>query len=186
MSSEKGQTLIELIIVIAVVVVVMGALTFATIASIRNAQFSKNQAQATKLAQEGIEKVRTARDRSDAIGGNFQNDGNLVDSWQDSDLWNFSIYQSCQPNTCYFKFNARAFSFLGRSNSIPASAEDPLEDGSKFKRVVILTDSPAVVSDGAGGTVPSYKVQKMVTVIVTWTDFSGSHESHLTTTLRKI
>ena len=72
---------------IAVSVIVVGALVFAIIASLRNAQFSKNQSQATKLAQEGIEKVRSARDRGETIGGNFTIGNAVIDSWQDSDLW---------------------------------------------------------------------------------------------------
>jgi DNA-binding NarL/FixJ family response regulator len=44
-----------------VAIIVVGALTFATIASLRNAQFSQNQAQATKLAQEGLEKVKSLK-----------------------------------------------------------------------------------------------------------------------------
>ena len=74
MSSEKGpvcrqagQTLIELVIAVAVIVIVVGALVFATISSIRNAQSAKNQTLATKYAQEGLERVRVGRDRNKSI-----------------------------------------------------------------------------------------------------------------------
>ena len=66
-SSEAGQSLIELIVVTAVAVIVVGALTFATIASLRNAAFAKNQSQATKLAQDGLERMRSLRDRDSDI-----------------------------------------------------------------------------------------------------------------------
>ena len=173
MFSEKGQSLIELVVVIAVIVIVVGALVFSTIASLRNAQLAKNQSQATKLAQEGIEKVRSMRDRGDLIGGAFQINSQPIDSWLDSDLWTQHIYGNCIPN-CYFKFNVSSFTYLAAASSIPSSAEEPLSDG-KFKRAIILSDDSV-----------TYQSQKTVTVIVTWIDFSGSHESRLTTFLRKI
>lgn len=173
MWSEKGQTLIELIVVISVAAIVVGALVFAIIASLRNAQFSKNQSQATKLAQEGIEKVRSGRDRGETIGGSFTIGSAAIDSWQDSDLWSQQISQNCVPN-CYFKFGSSGFQYLTAASDLPSGAEDPLSDG-KFKRVVILADNS--ITHGS---------QKTVTVIVRWTDFSGNHESRLTTILGKL
>lgn len=172
-SSDRGQSLIELVIVVAVIVIVVGGLVFATIASLRNASLAQNQAQATKLAQEGIERVRAARDRSDAIGGNLVINGVLITSWRDPNLWSQQISPNCQPN-CYFKFSGSNFQYLGAAPDIPSSAEDPLSDG-KFKRVVILSDESS-----------TYSAQKNVTVIVRWIDFSGNHQSQLTTILRRI
>lgn len=60
---ENGNSLLEVLVAATVGVLVVTALTFATIFSIRNARFAQNSAQATKLAQEGLEKVRTQRDR---------------------------------------------------------------------------------------------------------------------------
>lgn len=85
----KGQSLIEVIIATTVGILVVTALTFATIFSLRNANFAKNSAQATKLAQEGIEKVRTLRDR----------DGF-------TQLWPITFSCSIEVNNCYFYFNA--------------------------------------------------------------------------------
>lgn len=67
--SENGNSLLEVLVAATVGVLVVTALTFATIFSIRNARFAQNSAQATKLAQEGLEKVRTQRDR------------NIIDLW---------------------------------------------------------------------------------------------------------
>ena len=173
MFNEKGQTLLELIVVVAVSVIVVGALVFATIASLRNASFSKNQSLATKLAQEGIEKVRSARDRGDPIGGNFTISGVTITSWQDPNLWTQQISPNCLPN-CYFKFGSSGFQHLTAASDIPSTAEDPLGDG-KFKRVIVLADDST-----------TYQQQKKITSIVRWTDFSGPHESRLTTILRKL
>lgn len=171
---NSGQTLIEMIVVITIGILVIGALVFATIASLRNSQFAKNQAQATKLAQEGMEKVRSARDRGELIGGGFTIDGFIIDSWKDDNLWRQITNTCASPSNCYFKFSSLGFRFITVATDIPSSAEDPLGDN-KFQRVVILTDDPS-----------SYTEQKTVTVIARWTDFSGPHESRLTTILRKL
>ena len=181
MLNNKGHSLMELIVVVAVSAIIIGALVFATISSLRNTQFSKNQVQATKLAQEAIEKVRTNRDRVSPITGNFILGGATVDSWQDADLWTQRINGNCgnstatPPSYCYFKFNSAGdFQYLIAANDVPSSAEDPLSDG-KFKRVVILGDDAS-----------TFGSQKTVTVVVRWRDFSGDHDSRLTTILRKL
>lgn len=176
MLTDKGQSLIELVIVISIGAVVVGALVFATISSLRNAQFAKNQAQATKLAQEGLEKVRSLRDRN--IPTSIQYPG-LTDA-RFSDLWGIdfscSVPQSCPtaPSTCpsgncYFYFNA---SNSELRNATPVNFEE-ISD-SYFKRQFFIED----YVDGTQ--------QKKVTSVVTWTDFSGPHESRLTTILRRI
>lgn len=170
-TKQKGQTLVELIVVIAVVIIVVGALTFATIASIRNARFSTNYAQATKLAQEGLERVRSGRDRNNLISGSFTLGSGTVDNWQDPDLWSNSISANCIP-VCYFKLKnppsiPGEIEFIGTSTLLA-------EQISSFKRSIVLSD-----------TALSFSVEKIVTATVSWTDFSGTHESRLTTILRK-
>ena len=64
MKKDGGQSLIEMVVAIAVVVIVILALVAITTTSIRNAAFSRNQALATKYAQEGIERVRAYRDQN--------------------------------------------------------------------------------------------------------------------------
>ncbi len=196
MFSEKGQSLMELVVVIAVMVVVIGALTFATIASLRNAQFSKNQAQATKLAQEGLEWVRTGRDRNACIS-NLDGFTTVVNSWNGSiacpvlngsgKLWDYKITGSdsavhCDyepaspiiPSQCYFKIlSTGVLQNIGQSSTFPITWAEKIPQ-SIFSRVVTLSDDA------------SWQNQKQVTVIVTWTDFSGSHESRISTILRRI
>ena len=165
---ERGQSLVELVIVIAVVAIVVGGLVFATIASIRNATLAKNQAQATKYAQEALERVRTARDRRDTgtISGLTLGGGSVTD-WQDADLWANSISaSSCNP--CYFKLTSPLGVLQGTTLLSP-------ETVGQFSRLVIL-------SDGANSA-----VEKIVTVTVSWTDFlQKTHESKLVTILRKL
>lgn len=181
-SNQRGQTLLELVVVIAVSVMVIGALVFATIASLRNAQFAKNQAQATKYAQEGIERVRTGRDRSALISA-ITNCSQLT-SW--SNIWSCQITGGCDvpavglvaANKCYFTVSsAGALTYINSSTSFPQDLAEPLPSAEEpiFRRVITLSDDPSTNT-----------TQKTVTAIVTWTDFSGPHESKLTTILRKL
>lgn len=195
MCSEKGQTLLELVVVVAVSVIIVGALVFATIASLRNAQFSKNQALATKLAQEGIERVRIGRDRNICIN-NMTGFTPPVNSWNGESsntgcpgpgaIWSYHISGDCDrpdltpPALCVFNIGPSGQLTLiisgfqpTASNPLPSGAETP-SGSTAFKRVILLSDK-----DDFGN-------QKEITAVVAWTDFSGYHESRITTVLRRI
>ncbi|MDO8573979.1 MAG: hypothetical protein Q7R77_04510 [Candidatus Daviesbacteria bacterium] len=185
MRNNAGSSLMEVIIATTVGILVVTALTFATIFSLRNANFAKNSAQATKLAQQGIEKLRTSRDRNSSISIY----GTPVDSWSGSNpIWNYQIKIAggCEnPSTggkCYFNLNSVTdnltnigFAFVSTTNTpFPSLVEQVSYGNLIFKRAVILSDDA------------SYTTQKIATVVVAWVDFSGSHESRLTTVLRKL
>lgn len=175
---EEGQGLLELVIVITVVVIVLGGLTVATISTIRNASFSKNQILATKLAQEGIERVRAGRDRNYAITGLPGITSWNGDTTGTGSIWANPLEGSCAdsiaspPTYCYFKIESDGrLTFLSSQSSIPSGAENIAPN---FRRVAIVGDY----------SIP-FATQKKVTVIVGWTDVSGTHESKLITILRK-
>lgn len=197
MNHEKGQTLMEVLVASAIGILVVTALVMATVFSLRNASFAKASAQATKLAQEGIEKVRSMRDQNDLFGGNnFKFCNQQVDSWQDPDLWSCQIsHQDCTASSnCYFRIgtvtppssvSVPALLYIMNAADVPSGAEDPLGDG-RFTRVVVLSEDATNVQLSDGSMVPSYQVQKIVTVIVRWKDAGGPHDSKLTTILRKL
>ncbi len=156
---ETGQSLLEVVIAMTVGILVVTALVFATIFSLRNAQFAKTSAQATKLAQEGLERVRILRDRDGRIDYT-RGDGSLTSKF--SDLWLLTF--AC-PTNCYFYFNT--------SEILTGYSADRFESvPPNFQRQFQIENN---------GT-----DQKKVTVIVKWTDFAGPHESRLTTILRKL
>ena len=163
LDKEKGQSLLELIIVVALALMVIAALTFATITSLRNAYLSKSSLQATKFAQEGIEKVRSIRDRDGSVSAGFNGGTNKF-----SQLWGIKLYEVCIPSPCNFLLDP-----LNNNLSQNNTAAEDL--GDSFKRSVKISDDTS-----------SYQDKKEVTVIVNWVDFSGTHESRLTTYLRKI
>lgn len=168
MFNDKGQTLMELLVVIAVSVIIIGALVFATISSLRNAQFSKNQAQATKLAQEGIEKLRSIRDRNSSITTSIRyplsTPPRNIDKFSDT----YSVYLSrdhCNGTNgiCYFRFLSGVL-----------TQEATKETIGNFSRQILLSDDA------------NYQNIKKASAVVTWSDFAGPHQSVLTTILRKL
>ena len=177
---QNGQTLLEVIVVIAVGIIVVGALVFATISSLRNAATAKNQAQATKLAQEGLEKVRTSRDRNGQIA-NFTGTCVGCTSWVSTDpLWtrNLSTAGICgtPPSGCYFTLNF-TLNPSGDLDYITFSASPPSTGGEQignFRRFIILSDDA------------NFAKWKIAEALVTWSDFAGSHQSRMKSILRCI
>lgn len=188
---QSGQTLLEVVVVVSVSVIVITGLVFATIASLRNAQFSKNQAQATKLAQEGLERVRVGRDRNQCVNNIY---GDTV-SWNGNSsnaacpgvgkIWDYLLNGPglCNdatnfnpPKKCYFVVNSEgSLTFKASQDNFPESLAEGIPPPSPiFRRVITLADGSP------------YDKQKIVTAIVRWTDFSGFHESKLITILRNI
>jgi Tfp pilus assembly protein PilV len=62
--TQTGQSLIEVIVMLAVVVMVVTGLVVGTVSSLKVTTFSSNKSQGTKYAQEGMELVRKDRDTS--------------------------------------------------------------------------------------------------------------------------
>lgn len=161
---NKGQSLLELIIVMAVAIIVVGALTVVTISALRNANLSKNQLQATKFAQEGMEKVRSIRDRDGTVITNFGG----VPRDKFFQLWDVKLIDVCTPQPCNFLLNS-SDNILTQNNTTFES----LEGG--FERRIKITDDNQ-----------TWQNRKTITVLVNWVDFAGTHESHLKTILGRI
>lgn len=70
---EHGQTLIEVLVALGAAVAVLFGITVAVISSLNNAQFTKNQNLANKLATQGMEIVRQLRDSSSSGLSQYQN-----------------------------------------------------------------------------------------------------------------
>lgn len=64
MKNQKGQTLIEIILVLSVSILVLSAIVVGVTTSLSNAQHTKNQNIANSYAQEGMAVVRQMRDSS--------------------------------------------------------------------------------------------------------------------------
>lgn len=182
-NKQNGQTLLEVLVAIAIGIFVVAALTFATIFSLRNANFAKTSAQATKLAQEGIERVRTGRDRNssvtnlDASVKSWKGDGTAGSAIWDYRITGAGLCDNPPTGKCYFNVDSTGLlNNIGfGQTSFPLSAQGIPSAKPVFRRAVILSDE--------SGT---YQTEKKVTVVVTWKDATGEHESRLTTILGKI
>lgn len=76
LNNESGQSLMEVLLAFGVSILIMGAIVSRVIASLDNAQYSKNQNLATTYAQEGLDIVRRIRDASwidfeNRVDGNY-------------------------------------------------------------------------------------------------------------------
>lgn len=153
LKSQKGQSLLEIVVMIGVLVVIVTGLVIVTINGLKNSQFSKNQLQATKLAQAGLEQVRTIKNRNcPVVVGNdsywWFNAPLLV--WGESSVDNTNFQIILDDSRCELKQSLNPDFF-----------------NNQFSRFVEMRNDPA------GG--------KLITVRVIWSDFSGSHEAkHVT------
>lgn len=159
--NEQGQTLLEMIVVITVGIIIVGALTFATIGSLRNANFAKNQVQATKLSQEALENVRSIRDRNLPNSVIYETASGPTSTF--ADLFN----ESCSPNGCYFTLNSDGTVLTGGTEASYEQIEGV------FNRQIVLKDGR------------DKNLEKEVTSIVEWVDSRGEkHVSRISTILR--
>lgn len=173
MLNLKGQTLLELVVGMSLITVVIGALAITTTYSLRNTQFSKNQAQATKLAQENLEKVRTIKSSNYGVCP----DGQVPClTWEE--IWDekFGKAGSCSALGCTYipTNNCTVTDDLVKALCLTYSAA-PVNIGNGFTAQVIIEDDVA-----SSGT------QKTVTSRVFWTDTTGEHSSDLVTVFSKL
>lgn len=160
---ESGQAILEIIIVSGLAIAIITAITITTLTGLRNSQFSQNQAQATKLAQEGLEAVRVIKENNCPVftGSNYYwsnpNSGPLVwDPGVTFDSFNFRyVLTSTNPTS----LNCRLYV------TVPEVISD------RFTREI------KILNDGLN--------QKKITSKVKWKDAAGEHESFLVTFVTK-
>ncbi len=163
---SRGQSLVEVLVVLSVATIVMVALIIIIIVGLRNAQFAQNQAKSTKYAQEAIEQVKSIRDRNGTI--RFAEKTNFAELW---DVY-MNGDSSCADSLgeavgCYF--------ILESGPSLVSTTFGTSKDlGDGFSRQIIFEDKNNL-------TPPHYQTEKWVNVKVFWTDSSGMHESNLQT-----
>jgi hypothetical protein len=165
LKDKKGQSLLEVTISLGLLVVVLFALAVVTINALRNSQLAKNQSQATKLAQESVDLVRTIRNKNcpltmDGISYYWYTTGASPSPplvW-DSVLTNI--------NTKKFRATLNADGSCGEITDINGEEKDI---NGTFTRVITITQvSPKLIS---------------LTANVSWEDISGDHNSQLVTIL---
>lgn len=161
---QNGQSLLEITITLGVALMVMIALTITTIQGLQSSQYSQNLLQATKFAQEGLERVRFLKAKNIPLKVNSVNY-----YWYSTTplVWDLSfgseeedlkfIPDGCTTTTCTLE-------------SVSGNTYESLLSG-QFQRKI-------VVSDESLGS-------KKFTSIVSWNDASGPHESKIVTIISK-
>lgn len=155
MQNNKGQSLIEIIVVLAVVIAVVGGMVMVSFNSLKNSSFARNQIKATKYAQQGIDNVRYIRYSNCPITynmGSYRWDGTGSLIW-DAALTGSETF-TANSTTCTM-----------------AQGTEGLIDN-QFTRTINLTTFQE-----------SSKKFIKVSVFVKWNDVSGNHQSNLETVL---
>ena len=172
LSFQRGQSLIEVLVVLVIAAVMIISLTMVILTSMKNAQYAQNQTKATKYAQDAIDKVRMMRDVNASSLQNTIGPICFRKLWL-NDVTNGIVCTSPPNNNeCYFKIDNSGTSSLIQKNDLAAAAEN-LGDG--FTRYIIMSNQNGVSNANPG--------EITMTVRVTWTDSSGIHESKVETIL---
>lgn len=165
--TEKGQTLLELVIALGLIVVIITAITLTNIGGLRGSQFSQHQSIATKLAQEAVDITRSIRDNSGTVCGPAANTTNNFNG-----LWTISACPA--PSGCTYVLKTASGSCSGSPTSqywlsSSSNPETLFQNNLSFKRQITIFDNVAS--------------QKELKVTVSWVDETGTHQSNLSTFL---
>jgi Tfp pilus assembly protein PilV len=177
--NQKGQSLVEVVIALAIAVTIVIAFTNATISSIRNANYAKNQNQATKYVQQALEVIRAIRDQDGTI------DGTNAFSTLFNTAQNTAVGSTGYTGNCYKLVkdsSTKLYLFqMTKSTSCTETAADDEQLDTQFYRKINISDDGA---DTPLTTPPTYS-RKKIRVKVYWTDSKGTHSSDITTYLTK-
>ena len=176
---KKGQTLIEIIIAIAVGTLIITAILALATRSNRNSNLARASAQASKLAEGGLEVIKNIKSEGQADvmrpdGGvpldtktwlEFYSDD--VDENEVFHLWEPSE-GSCPPGMSWCLY------------AEPTLIETINLDEQIFSRRVEISDESNVCNENI-----SFDQIKQFSVIVIWTDPVGEHEQRVVTCIRR-
>lgn len=159
--------MIEIVVTLAALGLILGGLVIVVLSGLKNSQYSKNQIQATKFAQEALDSIRTIKANNCPV----KSDGNDY-YWTDKDnndlIWNSSALDK------NYKLN---FNIVGNSLNIATPCLDdvsPKENiNDQFERTINISSD-----NGANNRIK-------ITAIVSWNDISGNHQSKLVTILSR-
>lgn len=159
---EKGETLIEVLAAVVVATVLLAGLSIVLLSSLRNAQYAENQLKATKYAQEGVDRIRSIRDRNASITLNSSQV--FFSDFLSADIP--ASTSNCNGNGCFFYLIESGPDFR-LQGVIPSASFVSLRDTNLKRQILIENNSSG----------------KKLTVNVQWSDPTGVHVSDLQTIL---
>lgn len=158
--NSKGQSLLEIAVSLGLITIIITVLTITTINGLKNSQFAKNQVLASSYAQQGIELVKAMRQRDCQIILS----NSTVYRWFDNTGTPKLVWSTEAANEAAFAVNNSAT--FTANNSLcrlqQAASAEVLEEGAFLRTTKLERIDTGVMQ---------------VTVIVTWNDFSGSHQA---------
>lgn len=167
----------ELVVGVSLISMVVGAIALVTTYSLRNTQFSKNQAQATKLAQESMERVRTIKSSNWGVCTENEELSNCS-SWEN--IWSKDFGGG--SGSGYIVQNGCTVSGSQKPFCLKFNPGKRADLGNGFSGEVRIANEPKITGQPADAD----SGQKRVTVKVYWTDTTGEHVSDLVTVFSKI
>lgn len=159
---SRGQSLLEMVLIIGVLLIVISAVVVVTLNGLKNSQFSNNQIKATKLAQEGINKVRDIKNKNCPV----EITGEPLYYWSVPPP-SQSIWARVIPDSSPISFKIQANSPCLLQSIQDDSLSPTFKD--QFRRVIQISGIKTN--------------QKKIISIVSWSDFTGDHQSKLVTIL---
>jgi len=192
-SFQLGQSMIELIATIAIGTVLILALVALSVRSNSASDFSKAQSQAAGLASEGLEIINSikASSESDTIRYSSSSCSSGVGpSMNWLGLFAYDIIYCPtygRPGRLYTPTDLMRPCSAANTWCLDLSGTgmEPITlEGRVFYRTVYVADSSGVSSCDPSST--DYSFIKQFTVVVSWTDSSGSHNSITTSCIRKL
>jgi len=163
----RGQTLLEVLIILSVVLVIITSILGLINASTRKATLARQTSEATKLVQEGLEIVRNIRDVDSAV----------VKVGEEAPSRPCNVFPYCTWAALYSKPQGDRLAHLSGGILVndPSSPNnfETVSLGSDYRRTITISDNPSggqICSDSGLG----YDKVKRVTVTVEWDNPSGT------------
>lgn len=173
---QSGQSLLEITITLGISVVIILAIAITTIQGLLSSQLSQNQTQATKYAQEGLEKIRLLKTSN--VGITIRDLGQtyfwVADAPATSLIWNLNVLNVLTEGDLktVFEFPPNCVGL----QCVPVNVDSqndpgeqvPFPNGRFYRKITMVKSADNSLK---------------VTAVVTWKDVSGDHESRLVTVL---
>lgn len=155
---EKGQSLLEIAVSLGLVALIITILTITTINGLRNSQFAKNQVLASSYSQQGVELIKVMRQKDCQV----TTTSGIIYKWFNSSAGNPIIWDNSSDTT--FDVNNGNFFIPNVTTCVMTqqALAESLESGQFTRSTKLERISAGVIR---------------VTVIVSWNDFSGPHET---------
>jgi len=132
---SRGQTLVEAVVVVGMVMLLVTGLIAGTTASLKTARTGRSRSMATKLAQDGIEYIRSLRDTSwntlFAYSGSFCMDSNNV-------IYSADV-NGCDPITTSVDTFTRTVDFNWQDPKMRVTVHVSFLDGADVRTVDLET-----------------------------------------------